>query len=334
MGTVADTARSFGIIPGFWKGFNDLKALQEGLSASLTKGIAVREEMALTPAPRVPTFPSSKSNPEWKDELRTGKMKLGCAINSSSTLVAELAGYQGYDFVLTDTQHSAVDPEKLRCILQATHAAGCKAFVRVQGHLDRNGIQQSFDLGADGVLVPCVRTADDVKLAVSCSKYPTHGPGSEGGTRSVFYNLRPQMPGGVGGLIPYVGTEMGNASTIVAVQIETKEAYENIESICDVPGLDIVFIGPGDLATSMLLVKEKGMPDCWADPRFGEAVGKIVTTAKNKGVIPGIWHNDVKRFGEFGYRFFVHDSELNVMHATLNESLGQARELRKSLGFE
>ena len=87
---------------------------------------------------------------------------------------------------------AAVDTEKLRCMIQAVHAGGSKAFVRVGGHMDRLGIQQSLDLGADGILVPCVNTAEDVALAVSCAKYPVDGPGSDGGTRSVYLNLRPQ----------------------------------------------------------------------------------------------------------------------------------------------
>ena len=107
-------------------------------------------------------------------------------------------------------------------------------------HPDRTGVarRQSFDLGADGILVPCVNTAEDVRLAVSCAKYPVDGPGSEGGTRSIYFNLRPQFPGGFGGLFEYA-TERGNKETIVMVQIETADALANVEEICQVPGLDV-----------------------------------------------------------------------------------------------
>merc|ERR1719213_138169 len=81
------------------------------------------------------------------------------------------------------------------------------------------------------------------------AKYPVAGPGSEGGTRSVYLNLRPQMPGGFGGLIPYL-TEGGNKQTILMFQIETAGALNEVEEICKIPGVDCAFIGPGDLAAS------------------------------------------------------------------------------------
>ena len=200
--------------------------------------------------------------------------------------------HAGYDFLLIDQQHSAIDPEKLRYLLTAAQAAGSKTIVRVGSAYDRVGIQQALDMGSDGILIPCSRTAADgeprlpsppstaplplpplppappppthpfppphlspVKNAISCSKYPVTGPGSEGGTRSVYVNLRPQFPGGFPALFDYV-QHRGNAETIIAAQIETKDALDNIEEICALDGLDIAFIGPGDLCTDMGLVKK------------------------------------------------------------------------------
>ena len=108
-----------------------------------------------------------RNNPEWIADLKTGsKMCLGCSINTSSSLVAEMVSATGYDFCLIDQQHSAVDPEKVRSMLQAIHCGGAKAFIRVGGCYDRVGIQQAFDLGADGLIVPCAQTVEDVKHAV------------------------------------------------------------------------------------------------------------------------------------------------------------------------
>ena len=228
--------------------------------------------------------PSAATNAEWLASMKAGKITLGCAVNSSSNLVAELVATQGYDFVLLDAQHSAINPENLRSLIQAVHAGGSKTMIRVGSAYDRIGIQYAFDLGSDAILVPCSRTAEDVKHAVSCAKYPVNGPGSDGGSRSVYLNLRPQFPGGFGSLFDYVSTS-GNASTIVAAQIETKDAYENIDEICAVPGLDIAFIGPGDLAVDMGLAKEVGMPACWGDPRFVEAETKIGAACKKASTI-------------------------------------------------
>jgi len=279
----------------------------------------------------MPYSPPQKSNPAWKKEMLDGKMKIGCAINTSSSLTAELVASLGYDFLLIDQQHSAIDPESLRHLIQAAHSGGSKTIVRVGGAYDRVGIQQACDLGSDGVLIPCSRTAEDVKHAVSCAKYPVNGPGSEGGTRSVYLNLRPQFPGGFPGLIDYVMTR-GNEETIIAAQIETKDALENIDAICAVPGLDIAFIGPGDLCTDMGLVREHGIPNCFGTPAFGAAVDTVAATCKKHGKIAGFWNSEVEDKASKGYRFLVVDGDLHAMQAALTTSLAEKRAAMEKAG--
>ena len=97
---------------------------------------------------RAPYVSPQSTNPAWMAELKQGKrMALGCAINSSSPYITEMCAATGYDFVLIDQQHSAINPEKISHMLSAAHAGGAKAFIRVGGCYDRIGIQQAFDLG-------------------------------------------------------------------------------------------------------------------------------------------------------------------------------------------
>jgi len=262
--------------------------------------------------------------------MKNGVMKMGCAINSSSPLVTEMCAAIGYDFLLIDQQHSAIDPEKIRNLVQAAHAGGAKTMIRVGGAYDRVGIQQAFDLGSDAILIPCSRTAEDVKHAISCAKYPVHGPGSEGGSRSVYVNLRPQFPGGFGSLFGYVN-ERGNKETIVAAQIETKDALANIEEICALPGLDIAFIGPGDLCTDMGLVKEVGLPACFGDPRFAAAEKTVAETCIKHGVIPGYWNGDVADKYPKGFRFMVVDGDVTAMQAALSSGLEEKKKILETL---
>jgi len=269
--------------------------------------------------------PPQKTNPSWIGALKSGKkVAIGCAINSSSSLATELVSSLGFDFLLIDAQHSAIDPEKLRYLLQACHCGGAKAFVRVGGCYDRIGIQQAFDLGADGILVPCAKTVEDVKHAVSCAKYPVDGPGSEGGTRSVYVNLRPQLPGGFPALFDYVQNR-GNKETVLAFQIETASALEQVDAICKVPGVDIAFIGPGDLATDMGLVRKHGLPAAWSTPAFGDAVGKVLKACADNNVVPGFWNGDIAANAPNGFRFFVVDGEIHAMQAALAATLAEKK---------
>ena len=306
------------------------------IAAALAGGCALsayvaNSRMPVQAEPHAGYSAPQRTNPAWKQEMLDGKMKIGCAINTSSPLVTEMCASIGYDFVLIDQQHSAIDPEKLRTLITAAHAGGSKTMVRVGGAYDRIGIQQALDLGSDAILIPCSRTAEDVKHAVSCAKYPTHGPGSKGGSRSVYVNIRPQLPGGFGSLFEYV-EKRGNEETIVAAQIETKDALENIDEICAIDGLDMAFVGPGDLCTDMGLTAKHGLKKSFGTPEYKNACKVVVEKCKKYGKIPGFWNSDVTGKAEMGYRFLVVDGDIHSMQDALTKSLKEKRELMEKAG--
>src|SRR3954468_12877651 len=118
---------------------------------------------------------ASLTGAEFKKQLRAGGTKLGLFLNSHSPTVAEQLAHSGYDWLLVDTQHGPMGFEKLSAMLCSIASGGAKSLVRVAGYHDRGGIQQSLDLGADGVLVPYINTAEEAREAVSCARYPTQG---------------------------------------------------------------------------------------------------------------------------------------------------------------
>src|ERR1700692_4641298 len=121
---------------------------------------------------------------EFKKEMREGKPKLGLFLNSHSPTVAEQLAHSGYDWLLVDSTRGPVGYEKVSAMLSGIANGGAKSMVRVGGYNDRPGIQQALDLGADGVLVPYINTAEEARQAISCTKYPTVG------TRSVYFPQR------------------------------------------------------------------------------------------------------------------------------------------------
>src|SRR5580698_2612797 len=137
------------------------------------------------------------SGSEFKKQLHDGNPKMGLFINSHSPTVAEQLAYSGYDWLLVDTQHGPMGYEKLSAMPSAISNGGAKSLVRVGGYADRPGIQQALDMGADGVLIPYINTADEAREAISCAKYPTVG------TRSVYF---PQRSMNKAGLLGYAGT--------------------------------------------------------------------------------------------------------------------------------
>ena len=228
------------------------------------------------------------SGADFKKQLREGTPKMGLFLNAHSPTVAEQLAHSGYDWLLVDTQHGPMDHEKLSAMLSAIANGGAKSMVRVGGYDDRPGIQQALDLGADGILVPYINTAEEARQAVSCNKYPTTG------TRSVYF---PQRSMNKAGLLGYAGN--ANNNLIVALQVETASCIENIEEIAGVSGVDILFLGQNDLCMSMGLYNKYKFPDMYTSPELDAATKKLIDHARKNNVILGLFLFGTTRVGEF-----------------------------------
>lgn len=249
------------------------------------------------------------SGADFKKQLREGKPKFGLFINSHSPTVVEQLAFSGYDWLLVDTQHGPMTYEKLSAMLSGISNGGAKSMVRVGGYDDRPGIQQALDMGADGVLIPYINTAEEARQAVSCAKYPTVG------TRSVYF---PQRSMNKNGLLGYAGS--WNNEGIVALQVETASCIENMVEIASVPGVDILFLGQNDLCMSMGLYNKYEFPHMYTSPELGAATQKLVDNAKKNNVILGLFLFGTSRVGEFLEKGFTFISIGNDLHHVLTQA--------------
>jgi 4-hydroxy-2-oxoheptanedioate aldolase len=249
------------------------------------------------------------SGAEFKKQLRAGQPKLGLFLNAHSPTVAEQLAHSGYDWLLVDTQHGPMGYEKLSAMLSGISNGGAKSMVRVGGFADRPGIQQALDLGADGVLIPYINTAEEARQAVSCTKYPTTG------TRSVYF---PQRSMNKAGLLGYAGG--ANTNLIVALQVETADCIKNMAEIAAVPGVDILFLGQNDLCMSMGLYEKYEFPHMYTSPELGAATEKLVAEARKNNVILGLFLFGTARVGEFLDKGFTFISIGNDLHHVLTQA--------------
>jgi 4-hydroxy-2-oxoheptanedioate aldolase len=256
------------------------------------------------------------SGAEFKKQLREGTPKMGLFINSHSPTVVEQLAHTGYDWLLVDTQHGPMDHEKLSTMICAIGSGGAKSMVRVAGYHDRGGIQQALDLGADGVLIPYINTADEARQAVSCARYPTAG------TRSVYF---PQRSTNKAGLLGYVGN--ANDNIIVALQVETASCIRNIAEIAAVPGVDILFLGQNDLCMSMGLYESYEFPHMYTSPELGKATQELVEAARKNNVILGLFLFGTARVGEFLEKGFTFISIGNDLHHVLTQAGAYVKEM-------
>ncbi|MDA1175223.1 MAG: aldolase/citrate lyase family protein, partial [Chloroflexi bacterium] len=264
------------------------------------------------------------SGAEFKQQLRDGAPKMGLFVNSHSPTLCEQLAHSGYDWLLVDTQHGPMTNAKLSTMLCAISSGGAKSMVRVGGYGDRIGIQQALDMGADGVLIPYINTAEEAREAVSCALYPTAG------TRSVYF---PQRSTNKAGLLGYVGN--ANKNIIVALQVETASCIENIDEIAAVPGVDMLFLGQNDLCMSMGLFETYEFPLMYTSPELQAATDKLVAAAgKNKAIL-GLFLFGTDRVGEFLDKGFTFISVGNDLHHVLTQAgayVGKMEAIAKEKG--
>lgn len=211
------------------------------------------------------------------ESIRGGRPVLGPVITMTDEFVVELIGNAGFDFVLIDTQHSPIGVETLQRLLIALQASTSTVFVRIPWN-DTAAICQVLDLGADGIIVPLVNTADDARRAVAAAKYPPEGNRSWGPRRAARIHGGPELYG-----------RNANERIMVLPQIETDEAVSNLDEILDVSGISGIMIGPADLANSLGYSEDRSSLD------VERVIERVLDRCLEQGVPFGHFTNTVER---------------------------------------
>lgn len=228
-----------------------------------------------------------------KERLKSG-VSIGSWMSMAHVSIAEILATAGYDWVVVETEHTAIDVSEVLPLVIAIERHGTVPLVRLAWN-DPIQCKAVLDSGAAGVLVPMVNTKADAELAVKAAKYPPLGFRGVGLARAQGYGQT---------FKEYV-TE-ANASTLLIVQIEHIEAVRNIDDILSVPGIDGTFIGPYDLSSSM------GIPGQLDHPDVVAAKQRVLEATLARGLAAGIHlvHPDraladLDRCIAAGYRFIA-----------------------------
>src|SRR5687768_6706589 len=177
-----------------------------------------------------------------KEKLAAGEAVYGVSVMIPSPQIVEMVGAAGFDWVLLDCEHGTLTLESVELMAMAAEAAGITAIARPVSRSPEH-ILQVLDRGVMGVQVPHVNTAEDAREVIAAVKYHPLGRRSlAAGTRAAVYDAH-------GTLAQYV--ETANGATLIAVQLEDREAIENIDELLAVENIDVFFIGPSDLSQSM-----------------------------------------------------------------------------------
>lgn len=212
---------------------------------------------------------------------------VGTFVGINSPTVVEILAGSGYQVICVDSEHAPFSATEIQDLIRAADSRGVPAIVRVSGAGPEIG--RALDSGAAGVLVPMVETAEDAANVVSLVRYPPVGRRGAGPGRATAYGA------------DFAGyLARANDAVAAMIQVESVRGVENVEAILAVPGIDLVFVGPGDLAVSL------GVPV--GAPEHTAAIERIADAARAAGVPLGIFCVDdaaVSRWARVGARFFL-----------------------------
>ncbi|MGD1888597.1 MAG: HpcH/HpaI aldolase/citrate lyase family protein, partial [Cohaesibacteraceae bacterium] len=175
----------------------------------------------------------------FKARLLAGETQFGLWMSIPSPVSAEALSLVGFDWMLFDSEHAAVEVAALQPLLQAA-SAGQSALAARPAWNDKVLIKKLLDIGAQTLLIPFVQNAEEAQAAVRATRYPPGGiRGVAGATRASRYGQAHNY------------LSQANDEICVLVQVETKEALDNLEAIAAVPGGDGVFVGPSDRSAAL-----------------------------------------------------------------------------------
>jgi 2-keto-3-deoxy-L-rhamnonate aldolase RhmA len=252
-----------------------------------------------------------RDNPLLK-RLRDGSVSVASFITIPDPFTAEVMGAAGVDLVIIDTEHSAMSASQLHCVLTALHPTEAAVIVRV-ADIDPAVIGQALDLGAEGVLVPGVRSRADCELAVRSCFYAPKG----------FRGFGPRRASRLyGGRADYLAR--ANEEIAVIAMIEHADALDNLDGIITTENLSAVFVGTADLAVSM------GYLHDLANPAVTQAITRIAQVCQSHHVPFGVFTGNEESAGTWvarGAQIVTMGSDLQYLDA----GIARTRQTRAAL---
>ena len=209
---------------------------------------------------------------DLKTRIRSGETLIGVFSDLASPLAVELCGQAGFDWAVLDLEHGAATETDLLGLLYAAATTPMASIVRAQS-AERLRVGRALDLGAEGVMLPQLKSIDEVREAVSYLRYPPLGQ------RGVALRTR---GGGMGSLGHSDVARVVNDRIVGIVQIEAAGTLADADAIAAVDEVDVLFVGPADLSHSL------GIPGKFDEPRFQDALRAVVEACRSHGKAAGI----------------------------------------------
>ena len=250
-------------------------------------------------------------------KLDAGKPVIGTMIGEISTpFIVHVLVNAGYDFVFIDMEHGRFSHQEAVSLIQTFRLTSITCLVRVpdnQYHL----IARVLDAGAEGIMVPRIRSRQEVEAVVQYARYPPIGQRGLSVMRGHNNYARDDSQS---------FSKHANRENLVIVQIEQREAIEDIDNLFSVPGVDVALIGPVDLSVSL------GITLDYSNPVFINAVQLVVDTCKRHHLVSGIHTRNLNALADWhqkGMQMLCSSSDLDMLNESCNANVQALREIIK-----
>lgn len=208
---------------------------------------------------------------KFKRNILEGKSQIGLWCGLPGSYAAEIVAPSGFDWVLFDTEHSPSDVLTVLPQLQAVAAYDVSAIVRPAAN-DAVLIKRFLDIGVQSLLIPYVQNREEALAAVAAVRYPPAGiRGVSGLTRATRFGRIPRY------------AQIAENEICLLLQVETREALDQLEVIASVDGVDGVFIGPADLAASLGYAGNQTHPT--VVDAVEDAIRRLMAMGKPAGIL-------------------------------------------------
>ncbi|MFN8665052.1 MAG: aldolase/citrate lyase family protein [Thermomicrobiales bacterium] len=250
-----------------------------------------------------------------KRKLLDGGVSLGTMVfEFPSTGIGRLAAEAGAEYIIYDMEHTGWSIETIRGLMATTRAANAIPMVRVPA-TEYHLISRPLDVGAMGIMVPMVETAEQAQKIVTSAKYPPRG------RRGAAFGVAHDDYTG-GDIIAKM--KSANDEILLMAQIETEHGLENVDAIAAVDGIDVLWIGHFDLTNFM------GIPGQFTSDAYLAAVKRVIAACERHGKVAGIMVGDTvtgKAMLEQGFRAIAYSGDLWIYQQGLREGLSVLREV-------
>lgn len=256
-------------------------------------------------------------NKTLKNKLKSNTLTIGSWITLGHPSIAEILASAGYDWLVVDLEHTTISIEHAGELIRVIDLCGVAPLVRLtSNHPDQ--IKRVMDAGAHGIVVPMVSSVADAVRAVAATRYAPQGIRGVGLARAQRFGS---------GFADYLQWQKEDGPVVI-VQIEHKDALDQLEAIFSVPGVDGFIIGPYDLSCSM------GMPGEFDRPEFKEAMNRILATGLKMNFPAGlhIVEPDQSRLRQViaeGYRFIAYSVDIRMLDVVARAGVSNAKESHK-----